>query len=75
MADRTLPRNLYDEKILISLLINAPPNAVDEMAAARMFIEINAGGSDLNHTQRLLIITLWYPRLLYSENAKCVQHR
>ena len=52
MADRTLRDNLYDEKILISLLINTPPNAVDEMAAARMFIEINAGGSDLDRMHK-----------------------
>ncbi len=52
MADITAPNNGHEEQILISLMINQPPLAVNEMDAARMFIEINAGGRELKQLHK-----------------------
>ena len=66
MADRTLANQEYDEKILVSLMINMPPLAVDEMSAARMFIEINAGGQELDDKHKDYLAT-HFGILHYSE--------
>ena len=47
IADRAPAGALFDQPIFANIVVNQPPNAIDPMNAARMFIEINAGAAPL----------------------------
>lgn len=52
MADRNLPNNRYSESILVTLLLQQQPLGIQPQDAAKLFIEINAGGTDLDRDHK-----------------------
>lgn len=47
MAARNTPTDRHQVPIFVTLVVNQPPNGVSQQIAARMFIEINGGATDL----------------------------
>ena len=52
MADRMLPDERYNEDILVTLLLQQAPLGIQPDAAAKLFIEINAGGTELDREHK-----------------------